>query len=110
RSMSLLRRLRFALGDDARQIPWLIIQMTAVALLELLTIGGIPPLVSLLTRPGEEVRGTGLRVLYAITRSDTTASVVWRFGVVLLVMFVAKAVLSAATSYRQFRFSYDVQI
>ena len=63
--MTFVRRLLLAIGDDASHVPWLIVQMTAVALLELLTIGGIPPLVSLLTSPQETVSRAGIRTLYA---------------------------------------------
>ncbi|MDP9200813.1 MAG: ABC transporter ATP-binding protein/permease [Gemmatimonadota bacterium] len=108
--MKFVRRLLFAVGDDARHVPWLIAQMTAVALLELLTIGGIPPLVSLLTRPEGAVNRPGMRTLYALSGASDTGAFIWIFGLALLLLFVLKAILSAATSYRQFKFSYHVQM
>jgi ATP-binding cassette subfamily C protein len=104
------RRFLTVIGPDARGIPWLVVQMVLVALLELITIGGIPPLVALLTRSGQAARAPGMNFLYAIMGAPTNESVVWRFGLILLLLFFAKALLSAATSYRQFRFSYDVQM
>ena len=108
--MKFVRRLLFVVGDDARQVPWLIAQMTAVALLELLTIGGIPPLVSLLTRPEEAVTNPAIRSLYRLTGVSDVGAFIWVFGLVLLGLFVLKAALSAATNYRQFKFSYHVQM
>lgn len=108
--MKFIRRLIFVVGDDASQIPWLLIQMTAVALLELLTIGGIPPLVSLLTRPEVEVNAPGIRTLYGWSGASTPGAFIWMFGLALLAMFVLKTALSAATNYRQFKFSYHVQM
>jgi ATP-binding cassette subfamily C protein len=52
----------------------------------------------------------GIRLLYDISGATSSTAFVWRFGVVLLLLFVAKAALSAVTSYRQFKFSYDVQM
>jgi len=108
--MSLIRRLLFAVGDDASELPWLVVQMTAVALLELLTIGGIPPLVSLLTRPDAAMASPIVRTLYGISGVSDVRAFIWVFGLVLLGLFVIKAVLSAATNYRQFKFSYRVQM
>jgi len=108
--MKFVRKLLFAVGEDSRQLPWLIAQMTAVALLELLTIGGIPPLVSLLTRPEEAVNSAGVRTLYGMSGASSTEGFIWIFGFTLLVLFVLKAALSAATNYRQFKFSYRVQM
>ena len=108
--MTFVRRLLLAIGDDASHVPWLIVQMTAVALLELLTIGGIPPLVSLLTSPQETVSRAGIRTLYAWSGASETSAFIWMFGLALLLLFLLKGVLSAATSYRQFKFSYHVQM
>ncbi len=108
--MKFVRRLLFAVGDDSRQLPWLVAQMSAVALLELLTIGGIPPLVSLLTRPEEAVNSPGIRTLYGLTGVSSVGAFIWVFGFALLLLFVLKTILSAATSYRQFKFSYRVQM
>ena len=109
-TVSMPRRFLTVIGPDARGIPWLVVQMVLVALLELITIGGIPPLIALLTRSGQAARAPGMNFLYAIMGAPTNESVVWRFGLILLLLFFAKALLSAATSYRQFRFSYDVQM
>ena len=109
-TVSMPRRFLTVIGPDARGIPWLVVQMVLVALLELITIGGIPPLIALLTRSGQAARAPGMNFLYHIMGAPTNESVVWRFGLILLLLFFAKALLSAATSYRQFRFSYDVQM
>ena len=108
--MKFVRRLLFAVGKDSRQLPWLVAQMSAVALLELLTLGGIPPLVSLLTRPEEAVNSPGIRTLYGLTGVSSVGAFIWVFGFALLLLFVLKTILSAATSYRQFKFSYRVQM
>src|SRR5438552_3831055 len=106
--MSLVRRLLFAVGDDASELPWLIVQMTAVALLELLTIGGIPPLVSLLTRPDAALNAPIVSTLYRMSGATDVRAFIWVFGLLLLGLFIVKALLSAATNYRQFKFSYRV--
>jgi len=108
--MKFVRKLLFAVGEDSRHLPWLIVQMTAVALLELLTIGGIPPLVALLTRPEEAVNSPGIRTIYGLSGASNTGAFIWIFGLILLALFVLKAALSAATNYRQFKFSYRVQM
>jgi ABC-type multidrug transport system fused ATPase/permease subunit len=107
--VKLLKRVRLAVGDDARDIPWLIVQMTVLAGLELVTIGGVPSLVAMLT-PGDRPNTPGLSLAYSLSGANTPTSFVWRFGLVLLMLFILKVVLSAATSYRQFAFSYRVQM
>lgn len=88
----------------------LLIPMCLVAGLELMGVGGFLPLVTLASEPDRVLSGRFGPVLFALTQSHDPHTILLRFGVMLLVLFVVKTVATALSNYFTYRVSYDVQI
>jgi ABC-type multidrug transport system fused ATPase/permease subunit len=105
--LKFLVELRKLIGHEKdMQMIWMLFLMVVVGVLDLLGVGAIYPLLSSVINASEVNNSWWIQIIYRNIGYVDLGALIVTMAILLLGMFLAKALLTSYANYYQYRFSY----
>ena len=89
-----LREIIFLLGEDRSKLPWLFLLFLTLSILDLIGLGLIGPYISLVVSPDMIIQGKIGEIFRYIGFSLQGTDLLISFGIVLISIFLVKAIVA----------------